>query len=325
MPKGSESASPKKRKFADKKPILETSTSPAWVAFAERLIGALQGLEAGQWLIIQKLGVSDWVQYAAEGQGKFRVETKSNHYRELDQELTLEQQESLSRIGWREPTGTGAFSTPENDPHGSPNYYLDLTLPRNANKLTTVTIATFTDVFGVVEPDGLAYEAFHPNGDSLSLRQIGLKPLITTRNNSQNPYLRSQLLGIIKELTCIDTFAYDADDDIGPINFGCVTAFARLVEDEPYLRLYAPVLDNVDESPELFSRINELNCTYGFLHLCILNECVTVVSDILIAPFLTRYVAQGLANFLQLADQFASELREEFGCYTPSNQRLVTH
>lgn len=325
MPKGSESAATTKRKIADKKQPLDRTTSSAWSAFSDRLIAALQGLEAGQWLIIQKQVESDWVQYAAEGQGKFRVETKSNWYRELDQELSLEQQECLCQIGWREPTGSGAISTPANDPHGSPNYWLDLRLPIDASKLVNVTVATFTDALGVAEPDGLVYEAFYSCGDSLSLPNLGLKPLITTRANSQNPQLRSQLLGIIKELTCIDTFAYDADNDIGPISYGCVSAFARLVEDQPYLRLYAPVLDHVDQSPELLSRINELNCTHGFLHLCVLNDCLTVVSDILIAPFLTRYVAQGLANFMQLADQFASELREEFGCYSPSNQRLVTH
>jgi hypothetical protein len=132
-------------------------------------------------------------------------------------------------------------------------------------------------------------------------------------------------LGIIKELTGIDTFEFDQFGDVGPINFGCVTAFARLDEDQPYLRLYAPVLDDVDQSPELLSYINMLNCTHGFLHLCIMNDCVTIVSDILITPFLTGYVAHGMGNYLQLADEFAAELREEFGCYTPSNQRLLTH
>jgi len=325
MPKGSESASSTKRKNAGKKPDIETSTSPAWSAFSDRLVSALQSLESGQWLIIQKQGTPDWVQFVAEGNGKYRAETKSNFYRELDQELTLEQQECLSRIGWKQPTGTGSESTPEGDPHGSPNYFLDLSLPRHANKLVNVTVATFVDVLGVVEPDGLVYEAFYPNGDSLSLPQLGLKPLINEQDNSKNPQLRLQLLGMVKELTGIDTFAYDDDGDLGPINFGCVSAFARLVEDQPYLRLYSPVLDDVDQSPELLSRINELNCTHGFLHLCILNDCVTIVSDILIEPFLVGYVAHGMGNFLQLADQFASELREEFGCYTPSSQRLLTH
>lgn len=314
-----------KRKNAGKKPHIEASTSPAWVSFSECLIGALQSLEAGQWLIIQKQGIPDWVQFAAEGNGKYRAETKSNWFRELDQELTLEQQELLSRIGWRTPTGTGSESTPASDPLGSPNYFLDLSLPRHGSKLVNVTVATFTDVLGVAEPDGLVYEAFYASGDSLSLPQLGLKPLISEHDNSQNPQLRLQLLGIVKELTGIDTFEFDDVGDLGPIKFGCVTAFVRLVENEPYLRLYAPVLDDVDQSPELLSRINELNCTHGFLHLCILNDCVTIVSDILIAPFLVSYVAYGMGNFLQLSDQFASELREEFGCYTPSNQRLVTH
>jgi hypothetical protein len=325
MPKGSDSASTSKRKKADRQPSFHRATSPAWMSFSKRLITALQKLEVGQWLIIQKQGALDWVQYAVEGSGKLRVETKSNHYRNLEQELSLEQQEVLSRIGWLLPSGSGAFSTPPNDPYGSPNYWLDLTLPVQASTLVNVTVATFTDVYRVSEPDGLLYEAFFPTGDSLSLPDLGLKPLITTRDNSQNPQLRSQLLEIIKEITETSTFAYDSDGDIGPIRFGCVNAFVRLVEDQPYMRLYAPVLDDVDQSPELLSRINELNCSHGFLHLCVLNDCLTVVSDVLIAPFLTRYVAQGLGNFLQLADEFASELREEFGCYTPSNQRLVTH
>jgi len=265
------------------------------------------------------------VQMVAEGKGKFRIETKSNWYRELEQELTLEQQESLSRIGWKEPTGTGSESTPEGDFHGSPNYFLDLSLPRHANKLVNVTVATFMDVLGVVEPDGLVYEAFYPNGDSLSLPQLGLKPLISEQDNSKNPQLRLQLLNIIKELTGIDTFAYDDDGDLGPINFGRITAFARLVEDDAYIRFYCPIIDDAEQTPALLERLNELNCVYGHLHFCLLNGCVTGVSDVLIAPFLTSYVAHGLGNFLQICDEFGSELREEFGCYTPSSQRLITH
>jgi hypothetical protein len=187
MPKPTESAPTSKRKIAVKKTALDKTTSPAWEAFSERLIAALQSLEAGQWLILQKQGVSEWVQFAAEGKGAFRIEVKSNWFRELDEELTLEQQELLSRIGWREPTGSDTESTPASDPCGSPNYWLDLTLPRNANKLVNVTAATFTDVIGVVEPEGLMYEAFYVNGDSLSLPQLGLKPLVVEHDNSQNP------------------------------------------------------------------------------------------------------------------------------------------
>ena len=116
MPKGSESASTTKRKITGEKPT--HVNSPTWASFSDRLIGALQSLEAGQWLIIQKQGTPDWVQFAAEGNGKYRAEAKSNFYRELDQELSLEQQVSLSRIGWKQPTGTGSESTAANDPHG---------------------------------------------------------------------------------------------------------------------------------------------------------------------------------------------------------------
>ncbi len=259
----------------------------------------------------------------AEGNGRFRVETKSNAYREPNEELTLEQQELLSRIGWHEPTGAG--STPANDPHGSPNHFLDLTLPRNASKLLNVTVTTFTDVLGVAEPDVLRYEAFYPNGDSLMLPELCLKPLISQRDNSENPQLRKQLKAIIHEMTGLTSLDFDESGDLGPITFGQFSAYVRLVENDPYVRVYCPIIDDVEVTLPLFEKLNALNCVYGHMHFCVLNDCVTCVSDVLITPMTASYVAHGVANFLQICEEFGTEIRDEFGCYTPSNQRLVTH
>ncbi len=323
MPKGSKSASTTKRKSAGKTPRIEASTSPAWVPFSERLIGALQSLVVGQWLVLQKQGELDWVQYAAESAGRFRVETKSNWYREPDQELNATQIQRLNQIGWNSPTGSALSSTPQDDPDGSPNFWLDLTLSGDAETLISVTERTFTEVLCVAEPDDLLYEAYYASGDSLSLPDLGLKPLIAKRDTSQNPQLRNQLKAIIHEMTGLTSLDFDEVDDLGPIKFGEFSAYLRLVESDPYFRIYCPIIDNAESTLPLLEKINSLNCAFGHLHFCLLNESITCVSDVLIAPFNTSYVTHGVANFLQVCEELGTEIREEFDCYKPSSLHLT--
>jgi hypothetical protein len=95
-----------------------------------------------------------------------------------------------------------------------------------------------------------------------------------------------------------------------------------LVEGSPYVRFYAPIVDDLEESPELLRRLNELNCVHGHLHFCLLNNSVTCVSDVLVSPFQIGYVGVGLSNFLQIAEELGNELLVEFGSGSNSQEQF---
>lgn len=314
MTNGPDSASPSKRKFAGKKPTYDKSTSPAWVAFSERLICALHCLEAGQWLILQKPNShSDWIQFACQGRAGFRVETKSNWYRSDDDQLTPEQVQGLLRLGWNSPTGSDEESNPVSDPHGSPNFFVQLPVKLSLKGVIALVPRTFIAVLGVAEPDNLRYEAFESNGTALYLADLGL--MTVTDNTDQNPELSKAVLDVIKEITSIPDLAWDDEGDIGPLNYKSIRCYVRVVEDAKYIRFYAPLLMNVEATKELLHKVNELNTVHGFMHLCLMpNLCLMAVSDVLSTPLVESQISQALAHFMQIAEEYAIELEAEFGC-----------
>ncbi len=287
--------------------------SVAWKPFCKKLIAVLKDLQEDQWLILQKKNSNEWIQFISEGSFGLRLETKSNAYREDDQQLSEEQVARLLEIGWHSPTNSPEASTPTRDPDGSPNHYSDFRLPLKAKAITALTIRTFTEVLAVSHPGMLQYEAFSRDGTSLLIPELGLIPVICSNDASENPKLSEQLLGAITELTGVGGWSFDDQGDIGPIGYGSIKAFARIVEESPYVRFYVPAVEDVEETPQLLSKLNTLNCVHGHMHMCLMNNCIMAVSDVLVSPFSINYVAAALGNFLQVADEFAIELVAEFG------------
>ena len=313
MTKGFDSASPKKRKIAGKKPILETSTPPNWSAFSDRLIGALQSLETGQWLNVQKPNShSDWIQFDCQGRAGFRVEAKSNWYRSDDDQLTPEQIQGLLLLGWLLPTGSDLESNPVSDPHGSPNFFVQLPVKLSLKGVNALVARTFIDVLAIKEPDGLVYEAFESDGTTLCLADLGLEPV--AGNTDQHPELAKAVLDVMKEITSIPDLVWDVEGDIGPLNYKSIRCYVRVVEDAKYIRFYAPLLMGVEATRGLLHKVNELNTVHGFMHLCLMpNLSLMAVSDVLSTGLVESHMAQALAHFMQIADEFAIELEAEFG------------
>ena len=82
--------------------------------------------------------------------------------------------------------------------------------------------------------------------------------------------------------------------------------------DNPYLRFYAPLMNGAYETLALLSKLNELNTVAGFMHVCLNGDCVMSVADVPASPLTTAHIAQVLANFMQVSDEFATELVAEF-------------
>ena len=293
------------KKTAGIKSTDATTVLDVWVLFLERLVPTLKSLKPGQWLIIQRTdSSSDWVQFASQGKAGFRLETKSNWYRNDDDQLTPAQVSGLVQLGWIAPSGNPEESTPENDPEGSPNFYIDLAAKSGFKNLDALVAKTFAKIFGISNPDMLFYEAYESNGTSLLLPELGLKVAVAT-DTDQHENLAQALLDVIIKITGISKLTWDAEGDIGPIHFGSICTFVRIVEGEKYIRFYSPLMKGSFETRALLSKLNELNTVHGFMHLCRNGNCVMSVADIPASPLITTHIAQVLANFMQVSDEFS--------------------
>jgi hypothetical protein len=104
--------------------------SVAWPPFAEKLAAALAKLEEDQYLILLVKRSNRFVQFAAQGSYGMRVETTSNAYLSKPEKLNERQVVMLLQSGWSDSTASPDESTPENDPDGSPNFFVEFPDPR---------------------------------------------------------------------------------------------------------------------------------------------------------------------------------------------------
>ena len=283
----------------------------AWVHFIAKLVTVLSGLEQDALLTLQPQVGGEWIQFARQ-EGNVRLECKSDYFRMADQLLTAEQLAKLAVVGWNRPTGSADQSCPESDHFGSPNYFLDMPMPLDQKVLDRIVAGTFQGAFGVPEPSHLRYEAFTAEGDSLLLPSLELKPLTSSEENMPLTKLQAQLKDAMAELSGVRDLEYDADGDLGPINYKGVTAYLRVVEGSEFARIYVPLISDIESSPELLEKLNEFNSTCGYMHTCHLNQAAMAVTDIAVAPFVKGHFARGMGNFLQITNEIAEELRQQF-------------
>ncbi len=290
----------------------EQPSAEVWASFIKKFAAVLKERDVGDLLTLQSKKSGDWIQFATEKRS-FRIEVKSNFFRNDDDQLSFEQVIGLAAIGWSAPTGTPEESTPENDIYGSPNFFVDVKAPLKQKFLEVLIGRTFVEIFGVSEPDALAYEGYDGEGNSLLLADLGLKTV--TDNTDQHPELSQAVLDVMKEITSISDLTWDNEGDLGPLNFKSIRCYVRVVEDSKYIRFYAPLLMDVEATRALLHKVNELNTVYGFMHLSLMpTGSLMAVSDVLSTPLVESHMAQALSHFMQIADEFAIELEAEFGC-----------
>lgn len=134
-----------------------------WHNFANALRKTLAHMAQDQYLILQCKGSNRFVQFATQHKN-IRIEASSNHYLSGRDALSKKDIRVLLQLGWKEPTGTPEQSTPERDPDGSSNFFLELPLNNNFTRLTTLAIKTLSEVMGVPHVEYLAYNAFGVSG-----------------------------------------------------------------------------------------------------------------------------------------------------------------
>lgn len=140
-----------------------------WHLFAARLQQVLSEMQEGQFLVLTLKETNRFVQFAAQGALGMRAEATSNHFLSGQDQLDSKKAAALVALGWNPPTGTPKQSTPESDPEGSPNFYLDIPNPIDFSKLAVMAIHTLSDVYGVAHDGFLECAAYDSAGNAIAL------------------------------------------------------------------------------------------------------------------------------------------------------------
>ena len=294
-----------------------------WPGFAERLASVLSGMEEDQFLIISDKNSKRYVQFAAQGAFGMRAEISSNAYLPRPDHFSDGQMARLTEAGWLPPTGTPEESTPGQDPDGSPNFFIQCDAPIDAPRIAEQAVNALVEVFGIPYPGFLTYHAFDHDDNGLTFPELGLQH-VSPADKHDRQKIAKRLLGLVREITSVDTLDFDEDGDVG-ISFDATTTFIRLVGNPPYARLWAPLMHGVAESPALLARLNALNASTGHLRFFVTEGTVFAVADVPANPLNRAHLTAATERFCEIANGMAQALQAEFdgkadasGCRSPS-------
>ena len=310
-----------KRKLAETQSTPPRRLSAEWPRFVDKLAVALEKLEVDQFLLLSVKDSDHYVQFAASGAAGMRAETTSNWFLKKPGQLNEQQISALTNVGWHAPTRDPAHPTPEDDPDGSPNFYIDCPAPLSfidcPAPLSFETVAglaayTFAEVLRVPHPGFLEYKAFDKGGNALVLAELGLPREGESPSFEPAADLMHRLLVMIGEMTGIADLDFDEVGDI-TIQYGSVTVSVGLVDDPLRVRIYGQLLADVEETPKLLARINEINSGKNNLHFFVLDGAVLAISEVPADPIVSSQVSSTLKDFCEVTDAINRLLQVEFG------------
>jgi hypothetical protein len=287
-------------------------TSVAWSPFCRKLTTVLEALDEDQFLIISEKQSGRFVQFAGQGAFGLRVETVSNHYLKKQERLDPLQRQALKNGGWNAPTGKPKKATPERDPDGSPNYFIDFEAPVSFRKVAKLAATTLNEILRVPSPIFLEYDAFDATGTPVHLPALGLKRSEKDAPPSGTAELKAQVLKVLRATTEIADLDPDEDGDI-TLQYGAATVFTTVMGERPCVRIFSPVLPAAKESPALLAKLNSINDGIHWLRFFFRDGSVYAVTDVQAEPLIDSHLSRSLQEFCMMADGMAISLQAEFG------------
>jgi hypothetical protein len=268
-----------------------------WQQFSDRLAEVLQRLSLGQFLILTVRESGSFVQVISEGDNGCRIETTSNYYRSDAEQLSERQIAMLGKLGWQPPTSPD--SNPSSDPFGSPNFYLDVPNPVDADQVAHFIVQTLTEVLGATSPSQLTYEADDGQGQPLSLPLLGL---------DSGYDLAQVVLQTVKEITGQDDIEIDSDGVIGGVVLGDAVIYLKVMKNS--IRLFSRIAKGITASQAL-PILNMLNGERSDTHFYCQNGTVIAMANLPTEPFINIHLARFLPEFCSFADYSISVLHAE--------------
>ncbi len=282
----------------------ERAISRDWAPFARNLTTVLSRLIEDQFLIVSAKTGQRFVQFSCQGSWGMRVEVTSNHFLKGDDRLSRHQMSWLRAHGWRAPTGKPTESTPEQDPDGSPNYYIDFPESVPASEIVPLVIDTLANGLKFPYPGALVYESFDANGEALVFQELGLKRL-----DRQEHRVMAQVLAVFRNVTGIADLELDEDGDVS-VRYGSILVSALQLDDR--VRLFSALLTDVAETPTLLRKLNQINDGTHRIRCFLHGETVYASLDVPASPFVPKHLETGMGAFTETAEGLAVVLRAEF-------------
>lgn len=278
--------------------------SKDWVPFAQSLSRVLARLEEDQFLILSAKKGNRYLQLSCQGAWGTRIEVVSNHFLKGDDRLTRQEMAWLRTHGWNAPTGTPKQATPDKDPDGSPNYFIDVPSSVSASDLVSMIIDTLIHGLGLPYPGALNYESFDSEGGALAFQELGLKP--SARPDTP---LMDQVLSVFRDVTGIKDLAFDEDGDVS-VCYGAIVISA--VQFNNLVRLFSALVTEAKETPALLRKINLINDGVHRIRVFLHDHVVYAALDVPADPFVPAHLIAAMNEFSEVAEGLAIVLRAEF-------------
>lgn len=278
--------------------------SKDWTPFAHQLAQVLSRLEEDQFLILSAKSGNRYLQFSCQGSWGMRAEVTSNHFLKDGDRLTPREMAWLGAHGWNAPTGTPKQSTPDRDPDGSPNFYIDFPTSVPASDIVSVAIDTLIHGLALPSPGALSYESFDSAGETLEFQELGLKPA-----SRQNKPLLEKVLTVFRSVTGIDDLTFDDDGDLG-VRYGAILVSAVQLDNR--VRLFSALVTEVPEAPALLRKLNQINDGVHRIRIFWHDEVVYATLDIPADPFVPAHLVTAISEFSEVAEGLAIVLRAEF-------------
>lgn len=103
----------------------------------------------------------------------------------------------------------------------------------------------------------------------------------------------------------------DDDGDI-PIRWGSALVYVRVLEDNPVIRIFSPIMRDVQVTDELRTAVNELNKSHLFVNAFWADGVVLLTADVPGAPFVPHHLVNLLNTIAETADSLDDQLHSRF-------------
>lgn len=280
-----------------------------WEGLTARLADTIKVLEDGHYLGLQfRADPPYYVQVAVTPAG-LRPEAVSNRFLKGWQCLDATAIDRLRRLGWRPPTEIG---------DGPVNWWRHFDHPVRAQEVAALLTSTLNRAFDAARVDQLEYRAFSRPCDSVLLPGLGLA---RETPGPEPASLELRVDAYFKKLLEVDELTRDSDGDI-PIRWGDHMVFVRVTSDPGYVRVFSPVLHDLNRDAELIAAVNDINLEIRIARFLVRGDEVLVSADVddtlaIDGPLSDAYHAVG-----SLAPHYAGVLQARFGGATFFGQKV---
>ena len=123
---------------------------------------------------------------------------------------------------------------------------------------------------------------------------------------------RAALLVELRKATQNPELQADQDGDV-LVRFGSAAVYVRVLEAPPLVRVYSPVLSDIEVDDKLLRQLNGLNGQLHLTRLVAVQRTVFGVIDVPADPLVHGHVVRACGILGQLADDIDDLLQAEFG------------